>query len=107
MVPSPPKVLGFSLSPQAAAASGPESTGSAANGVPSASIRCRTQASLRAKATFALRTPARFATASAQRFSAEPFTGRVRMMFAASYSAVRTAPSPIFEIRPVTSVSPD
>jgi hypothetical protein len=34
-------------------------------------------------------------------------TGRVRMMFAASYSAVRTEPSPIFEIRPLTSVSPD
>jgi hypothetical protein len=29
------------------------------------------------------------------------------MTLAASYSAVRTLASPIFEMRPVTSVSPD
>jgi hypothetical protein len=57
---------------------------SALNVVPSTSIRCSTTASLRAKATFALRIPARAASRIAQLFSEEPFTGLVRMTFAAS-----------------------
>src|SRR5512144_656179 len=81
VVPAPPKV---SLSPsacspsaQAAMPSGGCFAASAANAVPSASIRCSTTASLRASATFALRWPARLATARAQRFRVEPLTGRV------------------------------
>jgi hypothetical protein len=38
---------------------------------------------------------------------AEPLTGLVMMMWALSYSAVRTPLSPILEMRPVSSVSPD
>ena len=56
---------------------------------------------------FRLLMPARLAMLLAQLFSAEPFTGRVRMTCAASYSAVRTPASPILQIRPVTSFSPD
>src|SRR4051794_2407296 len=80
---------------------------SAANGVPSTSMRCITTESFLARATLALRMPARLARRAAQLFSAEPFTGRVRMMLAASYSAVRPLASPILLMRPVTSVSPD
>ena len=65
---------------QAAAAGRP----SWAKASPVLSIRCSTTASLRASATFAFFMPARLAMASAQLFSAEPFTGRVRMTFAAS-----------------------
>ena len=67
----------------------------------------RTTASFLASATFALRRPARLAMRAAQFFSAEPLTGRVRMAFATSYSAVRTPASPTLLMRPVTSVSPD
>jgi hypothetical protein len=56
----------------------------AANGFPSASILCRTTASFLASATLALRMPARLARRAAQLFKAEPFTGFVRMTFAAS-----------------------
>jgi hypothetical protein len=55
----------------------------------------------------ALRIPARRATPIAHRFSAEFSVERCRMTWAASYSAVRTPASPVFEIRPLTSVSPD
>ena len=57
---------------------------SATKVVPSTSIRCSTTASLRARATLALRMPARLANRIAQLFRVEPFTGRVRMTFAAS-----------------------
>src|SRR5918998_3929829 len=80
---------------------------SATKGVPPTSILCRTTANFLASATLALRRPARLAMRAAQLFSAEPFTGRVRMTFAASYSAVRTPASPTLLMRPVTSVSPD
>jgi len=63
--------------------------------VSSANMRCRTTASLRAKATLALRIPARIANRIAQLFSNDPFTGLVRMTFAASSSIVRTPASPI------------
>ena len=58
-------------------------------------------------ATLALRIPARRATPIAHRFSAEFSVERCRMTWAGSYSAVRTPASPVFEIRPLTSVSPD
>src|SRR4051812_34091102 len=64
-------------------------------------MRCRTTASFRARATLALHMPARLAMRAAQLFSAEPLTGRVRMMCAASYSAVRTPASPILLMRPL------
>src|SRR5919106_2448381 len=51
--------------------------------------------------------PARPATRIAQLFEVEPLTGRARITCAASQSAARTPASPSFEIRPVTSVSPD
>ena len=57
---------------------------SAAKGVPSASILCSTTANFLASATLALRMPARAATRAAQLFRADPFTGFVRMTFAAS-----------------------
>src|SRR5215212_3218278 len=63
--------------PQAAAAAW-----SAANGVPSTSMRCITTESFLASATLALRMPARRASRAAQLFSAEPFTGRLRIMCA-------------------------
>ena len=60
-----------------------------------------TTASLRASATLALRIPARLATPIAHVLSEDSLQRRVRMTLAASYSAVRTPASPIFEIRPV------
>ena len=71
-------------------------------------MRCRMTASLRARATLAFFLPARLAMASAQRLRAPAFlTGLVKMMCAASYSALRTVPSPTLEMRPLMSVSPD
>ena len=57
---------------------------------------------LAASATLAFCMPARLASFMAQLLRlAQPLTGLVRMTLAAS------PPSPIFEIRPLTSVSPD
>ena len=55
----------------------------AANGVPSTHIRCKITPSLRASATFAFFIPVRLANFTAQLFKPPPFTGRVRMIWAA------------------------
>src|SRR5258708_29670473 len=61
------------------------------NGLASTSMRCMMTASLRASATFAVFMPARLAILAAQLLRFDPLTGRVRMTWAASYRAVRTA----------------
>ena len=70
-------------------------------------MRCKITASLRARATLAFVIPARLASLKAQLLRPSPLTGRVKTICAASNRTARTLPSPVFEIRPVTSVSPD
>jgi len=63
---------------------------------------------LAGKRHFGLLHPARSAIRIAQLFSAvHPLTGLVRMTWAPSKSTARTEASPIFEMRPLKSVSPD
>jgi hypothetical protein len=69
-----PPEISSSLLVQAAAA---------ANSVLSIHMRCKITASLRASATLAFLIPARLASLAAQLLSAEPLTGRVKMMCAA------------------------
>jgi hypothetical protein len=64
-------------------------------------------ASLQASAILALRMPARAARRIPQLFRLEPLTGRVRMTLGRLIEGGGTPPSPILEMRPVTSVSPD
>jgi hypothetical protein len=72
----------------------------------SASMRCNTTVSLRASKTLALRMPARAARASSSS-SGRALNWSGQNDVGCLVEGMRTLPSPILEMRPVTSASPD
>src|SRR5262249_27840847 len=76
-------------------------------GSPVVHMRCNITASLRATAIVAFLLPMRLVSEWPQVCRSLGFADRLNKTVAASYSRLRTIPSPHFETRPVWSTSPD